>query len=333
MTSDNKLRARPHGSLRKGSGIRTIAATTLVLAILWVGLCGTMMVQNPPSTSTATLLYLAATTLPVAILGVCLSMLNAAWALQKDTERLHTTVEALRQAFLEEKATSSQVASEASLIQKISEIAQEQQKIHILINGLENSSSHPNEQPSKSFHKAASNKEGTNQTVLELGTPIEVLDTPLSNSDFIRALNFPETPEDRVGFTIMNRALKDHLTFQMIRAAQDMLTLLSQDGIYMDDLRPDMARPDVWRQFANGERGKSIAALGGIHDRSSLALSNGRIKQDPVFRDTTHHFLRVFDKCFAKFEATASDAEISAFSKTRTARAFMLLGRVAGTFS
>lgn len=333
MTSDNKLRARPHGSLRKGSGIRTIAATTLVLAILWVGLCGTVMVQNPPSTSTATLLYLAATTLPVAILGVCLSMLNAAWALQKDTERLHTTVEALRQAFLEEKATSSQVASEASLIQKMSEIAQEQRKIHSLINGLENSSSPPNEQPSKSSHKAASNEEGTNQTVLELGTPIEVLDTPLSNSDFIRALNFPETPEDRVGFTIMNRALKDHLTSQMIRAAQDMLTLLSQDGIYMDDLRPDMARPDVWRQFANGERGKSIAALGGIHDRSSLALSNGRIKQDPVFRDTTHHFLRVFDKCFAKFEATASDAEISAFSETRTARAFMLLGRVAGTFS
>ena len=333
MTSDNKLRARPHGSLRKGSGIRTIAATTLVLAILWVGLCGTVMVQNPPSTSTATLLYLAATTLPVAILGVCLSMLNAAWALQKDTERLHTTVEALRQAFLEEKATSSQVASEASLIQKMSEIAQEQRKIHSLINGLENSSSPPNEQPSISSHKAASNKEGTNQTVLELGTPIEVLDTPLSNSDFIRALNFPETPEDRVGFTIMNRALKDHLTSQMIRAAQDMLTLLSQDGIYMDDLRPDMARPDVWRQFANGERGKSIAALGGIHDRSSLALSNGRIKQDPVFRDTTHHFLRVFDKCFAKFEAKASDAEISAFSETRTARAFMLLGRVAGTFS
>ena len=126
--------------------------------------------------------------------------------------------------------------------------------------------------------------------MLELGTPIETLNAPLSNTDFIRALNFPETPEDTIGFVVMNPALKDHLTSQMIQAAQDILTLLSQDGIYMDDLRPD-----VWQQFANGKRGRSIAALGEIHDRSSLALSNGRIKQDPVFRDTTHHFLRVFD--------------------------------------
>lgn len=333
MTSDNKLRVRPAEKLGNGTGARTIAATTLVLAVLWVGICSAVILQNPPINSTEILIYVAATALPVAILGVCLIMLNFARALQKDTERLHTTVEALRQSFIEEKATASQAHGQASLIRKLNEIAEEQRKIHTLINALENPKSHSNEQPSKGSRKTTPNEEGSDQTVLELGTPIEALDAPLSNSDFIRALNFPENPEDRVGFAIMNRALKDHLTSQMIRAAQDMLTLLSQDGIYMDDLRPDMARPDVWRQFANGERGKSIAALGGIHDRSSLALSNGRIKQDPIFRDTTHHFLRVFDKCFAKFEATASDAEISAFSETRTARAFMLLGRVAGTFS
>ncbi|MEP1933427.1 MAG: hypothetical protein ABJJ37_19310, partial [Roseibium sp.] len=58
----------------------------------------------------------------------------------------------------------------------------------------------------------------------------------------------------------------------------------------------------------------------------------GRMKQDPIFRDTAHHFLRIFDKMFADFEETATDSEISALSETRTARAFMLLGRVAGTF-
>ncbi len=111
-----------------------------------------------------------------------------------------------------------------------------------------------------------------------------------------------------------------------------MLTLLSQDGIYMDDLRPDMARPEIWRQFAQGARGRSIAALGGVRDRTSLALTAGRMKQDPIFRDAAHHFLRLFDRMFATFEPNASDAEISALSDTRTARAFMLLGRVAGTF-
>ena len=79
-------------------------------------------------------------------------------------------------------------------------------------------------------------------------------------------------------------------------------------------------------------RGRAIASLGGVHDRSSLALSAGRMKQDPIFRDAAHHFLRLFDRMFAEFETTASDADISALSDTRTARAFMLLGRVAGTF-
>ena len=121
-------------------------------------------------------------------------------------------------------------------------------------------------------------------------------------------------------------------TQRLIRASQDVLTLLSQDGIYMDDLRPDRCRPALWRKFAKGERGKSVAGLGGIHDRSSLALSSGRMKQDPVFRDTVHHFLRQFDTTLVEFEKNATDEEIARMAETRTARAFMLLGRVTGTF-
>jgi hypothetical protein len=155
---------------------------------------------------------------------------------------------------------------------------------------------------------------------------------PLSHEDFIRALNFPETAEDTEGFSALRKALKDRNASQLVQASQDVLTLLSQDGIYMDDLRPDRARPEIWRQFAQGARGRPIAALGGIRDRSSLALTSARMKQDPIFRDAAHHFLRRFDRAFAAFEAEASDADISALTDTRTVRAFMLLGRVAGTF-
>ena len=56
------------------------------------------------------------------------------------------------------------------------------------------------------------------------------------------------------------------------------------------------------------------------------------MKQDPIFRDAAHHFLRRFDQMLANFEEEATDADISALGETRTARAFMLLGRVAGTF-
>ena len=170
------------------------------------------------------------------------------------------------------------------------------------------------------------------QPALALGTQATDLALPLDTEDFIRALNFPETAEDEAGFAALRKALKDRTSAQLIQAAQDVLTLLSQDGIYMDDLLPDRARPETWRQFGQGVRGRSIAALGGIRDRSSLALTSGRMKQDPIFRDAAHHFLRLFDKTFASFEPRATDAEIARLAETRTARAFMLLGRVAGTF-
>ena len=100
----------------------------------------------------------------------------------------------------------------------------------------------------------------------------------------------------------------------------------------MDDLQPDLARPEIWRRFAAGERGRAVAALGGIRDRSSLALTAARMKSDPIFRDAVHHFLRLFDRMICDFAETASDAELTELSNTRTARAFMLLGRVSGTF-
>ena len=119
---------------------------------------------------------------------------------------------------------------------------------------------------------------------------------------------------------------------KLVRAAQDVLTLRAQDGIYMDDLTPDPARPELWRRFAKGERGRAISGLGAVRDRSSLALSAGRMRSDPIFRDAAHHFLRQFDRTFQDFEKNASDAEITELADTRSARAFMLFGRVTGIF-
>ncbi|KKK96513.1 hypothetical protein LCGC14_2662030, partial [marine sediment metagenome] len=142
----------------------------------------------------------------------------------------------------------------------------------------------------------------------------------------------PADPDDKEGFRSLRRALQDRRASQLVTAAQDILTLLSQDGIYMDDLRPDRARPEQWRRFANGERGRAVAALGGIRDRAALALSSSRMRQDTIFRDAAHHFLRLFDHVLAELEPEATDQEIAALTDTRTARAFMLLGRVTGTF-
>lgn len=154
---------------------------------------------------------------------------------------------------------------------------------------------------------------------------------PLPPDDFIRALDFPQDERDVEGFRVLRAALEHHPTAQLVTATQDLLTLLSQDSIFMEDLAVRHTGAALWRAFADGVQGADVAALGGILDRSSLALASGRMRDDPVFRDAVHHFLRVFDRVFSTFADDATDAEIMRFADTRTARAFMLGARIAGT--
>ena len=155
---------------------------------------------------------------------------------------------------------------------------------------------------------------------------------PLAMADLLRALHFPDGPEDKEGFRALRLALADHTTAKLIRSAQDVLTLMAQDGIFMDALEYERPRPRLWRKFATGERGEAIAELGGVRDRSCLALTANRMRNDIVFRDAAHHFLRSFDKLADSLVPGTSDSDLTALSETRTARAFMLLGRVTGTF-
>ncbi|SEL16308.1 hypothetical protein SAMN05421666_2365 [Roseovarius nanhaiticus] len=272
--------------------------------------------------------------LPVAMIWVAATAARTARVMREESARLHAAIDAIRQAYITQSQTLAAPAnSQVSVARKLDEIAAAQRKTETALATF--SSIRPMANPApvrRAPAPAPAAPSDEAQTALPLGTQAEDMRPPLERSDFIRALNFPETAEDKEGFAALRRALKDRPTAQLIQAAQDVLTLLSQDGIYMDDLRPDMARPETWRNFAGGARGRAIAALGGIRDRSSLALAAARMKNDPIFRDAAHHFLRRFDQMFSSFADDATDSDISDLSDTRTARAFMLLGRVAGTF-
>ena len=267
--------------------------------------------------------------LPVAMIWVAATAARSSRVIREESQRLQSAIDAIRQAYVAQAQRGAIAGDTSSVTRKLDEIAEATRKTETALatfSSTRSAAAAPRPAP------PPPNRAQDGQTVLELGTPAEALAPPLETEDFIRALNFPETAEDEEGFAALRRALKDRQAALVIRAAQDILTLLSQDGIYMDDLRPDRSRPEVWRQFATGTRGRAIAGLGGIRDRSSLALASGRMKQDPIFRDAAHHFLRRFDQMMAAFEPDATDEEISALAETRTARAFMLLGRVAGTF-
>lgn len=166
---------------------------------------------------------------------------------------------------------------------------------------------------------------------LDLGAAEE--DTPpLEAQDFLTALNFPQDPEDLDGFRALRLALAHAGAAPVILAAQDVLTLMSQFGLYMDDLAPDRARPELWRRFAQGERDAAMGDLGGIRDADALVACARAMREDPVFRDAAHHFLRRFDLMLSARLEELDDMAIIRLADTRSARAFMLLGRTAGIF-
>ncbi|MEX0318905.1 MAG: hypothetical protein AB3N21_13175 [Ruegeria sp.] len=306
-----------------------IEIAAILLSLLWLAFAVVVFVLNPEPRDGSFLVTMLAVFMPVAMIWVAATAVRTARVMREESQRLQTAIDAIRNAYVVQQQRAA-ITHEPSVTRKLDEIAEATKKTETALATFSTKRRETSRVvlPSLRGGRGGAGDQGS----LELGTPAEALSPPLSTEEFIRALHFPETTEDTEGFAALRRALKDRKAAQLIQAAQDVLTLLSQEGIYMDDLRPDMARPEIWRQFAHGVRGRAVAALGGIRDRSSLALTAGRLKQDPIFRDAAHHFLRRFDQMFVEFEAEATDAEISGLSETRTARAFMLLGRVAGTF-
>ncbi|AXI45319.1 hypothetical protein C1J03_04255 [Sulfitobacter sp. SK012] len=318
----------------RSDGISAIEVVALALSAIW--LLGTAIFfifipQEPAPVGQGPLRFLMtmlAIFMPVAMIWVAATAARASRVMREESQRLQAAIDAIRHAYISQQQGQN-LRTEPSVSRKLDEIAAATRKTETALATFQSRREEP-VRPSPA--PAADAPPRDDQPALALGTQSADIALPLATDDLIRALNFPETAEDEVGFAALRRALKDRSAAQLIQAAQDVLTLLSQEGIYMDDLRPDRARPEVWRQFGQGARGRTIAALGGIRDRSSLALTAGRMKEDPIFRDAAHHFLRRFDRLFADFEKDASDGEISALADTRTARAFMLLGRIAGTF-
>lgn len=321
--------------VRQGIGAAEIVAA--LLSVLWLGAVAGFFMwteADPAGGEPVTLLFTAlAILLPLAMIWVAAIVAKTARVTREEARRVQAALDAMRKAQIVQQQTAG-LAIRPSVERKLNEIAETARKTEAALATF--SSRRAGEgaarDPNKTIRPAPATAAAGAQPSLELETPAEALADPITVAEFIRALNFPEDENDIEGFRILKRALDDPTTSKLIRAAEDILTLLSQDGIYMDDLNPPSAGAEVWRKFAKGERGRAVAALGAVRDRSCLALTHGRMKTDPVFRDAAHHFLRQFDKVFTDFAAHASDEEILEVEATRTARAFMLLGRVAGTF-
>lgn len=325
-----------YGRIPSGRRFGAVESVAALLTLLWLLAAAVFLLGGDSSGVGALTWAIVAVTVvvPVALIWVAALAVAAARTWREDAARLQGAIDALRHAYVAQSQAAS-LGGKPSVERKLDAIAAAQKNTEtVLATFVSRRDGGGQHRPALSTRPAIllTPAPSDPQPSLALGTPVEPMREPLTSEEFIRAMNFPDDANDKEGFRALRRALEDPRAAKLVRASQDVLTLLSQDGIYMDDLRPDRARPELWRRFAAGERGRAVAALGGIRDRSSLALSAARMRQDVIFRDAAHHFLRHFDKTFAEFADYATDQELSDLAETRTARAFMLLGRVTGTF-
>lgn len=332
---------------RSGADGLTPAGTIgAVLAFCWVAGISVLLWQLHGDVAALDglqlVLMLIAVFMPVGLIWVAVFAARAAGVMHADVYRMQQTIDQMRQTHRAERAALADAVSEL-LAQNAGVTSEKQQPSQK--NEPEPMPAPVPEPSADTAARFASRREVSRLVVpqpapqMPADQPSLALDTTklderevLTRADMIRALHFPNDENDTDGFAALRRALRDRDARHLVQASQDVLTLLSHDGIYMDDLRTEPAGADIWRRFAKGERGAAIAPLGTVRDGDTLDLAAARMRGDAIFRDAVHHFLRRFDQMLISFEAQATETDLLALAETRTARAFLLLGRATGTF-
>ena len=172
----------------------------------------------------------------------------------------------------------------------------------------------------------------TDQDPLPLEAPKEEEAPALFWGDINRALNFPATADDQDTFDAIRTVVQHRPIEKLLQRAESVLAHLAEEGIYMDDLSSTPTNPELWRNFADGKRGKDIDAMGTVRDPAAMALARGRLRNNPEFRETVLEFLRRFDVVLQEYLSSAKTTEIMDLADTRSGRAFQLLARVNGAF-
>lgn len=183
--------------------------------------------------------------------------------------------------------------------------------------------------PAPRASAAAARPVETRQSDLPLEQPAPAVE--VSPTELVLALNFPDGPDDHEAIAALRTALLDHELARSIRAAQDVVTLLAKHGIYMDDLPPARHDAGKWRRFLDGQR-TGMADLATIDDAKALDTGAALMREDEVFRDVAHHFLRQYDRTLARAAGGMDDGLLAAAVETRSGRAFRLLAQVTGMF-
>ena len=144
----------------------------------------------------------------------------------------------------------------------------------------------------------------------------------------IRALNFPNNINDQIGFRALKIAKKHKHTNDLLLSAEDVMTLLSQNGVYLDDHDFYPTNDLIWINFIRNEninKNKSLICSG--HEKIIEILSKRKI-EDIIFKDTMLTFLRRFDQFLRQRSQSATDENLFHLFFTRSGKAFILIGKL-----
>lgn len=296
-------------------GIAVTAVWLLLLLLFWL-LAPT---GDGNSSGIGTLLGIMGVILPVALIWLAVGLARAIATLQAEATDLRTRLSQMRTGGVAPAPTTTAATTPARPQQ--SDTALGESGVRMIPQTQQARPAQPTARPNRPAD--------VRQQAMSFDAPEQVSVTPQT---IILALNFPDGPNDVEAITALRTALKDHGNSRVLRAAQDVITLLAGHDVYMDDLPPDPVDTEAWRRFGEGARGASVAGVGGIHDATALEITAAYLRADEIFRDTAHHFMRQFDVTVTRLMAELDDEQIVMLADSRSARAFMLLGRVAGVF-
>lgn len=304
-----------------------------IFSLLWVlglgaygagyfGLIGEGVEPQGP-VSLEVLLFVFAAVLPVALVWIAVLLLRRVAEVQRDARELATALKRFQAGPSGNPAARVTPASRGSseTNAKLASLGAQMQQVEKALVAMLQAQVGETELP-----------EGVTVDEAQVAPEPEAEVDQLNWDELLHALNFPTDEKDKDGFRALRIAMGHRNTSQCLRAAEDIMNLLSQDGIYTDDLSPEIAPAALWRSFAKGTRGEEVSAVGGIHDPTAIAKVRSRMRSDPIFRDAALHFQRQFDIILRDFCVEGSDEQIKKLANTRTGRTFMLMGRVSGMF-
>ncbi|MEL6959859.1 MAG: hypothetical protein AAGL89_13000, partial [Pseudomonadota bacterium] len=212
--------------------VTAIEIIAIVVSLIWlVGVAVFFLVLPGDDDSAATMdslrfvMTLMAIFLPIALIWVAAMAARSASVMREESAKLQAAIDGMRETYLSDRKARG-TGIEPTVEQKLNEIARAAQKTESALATF--TTSRPPARVEAAPQPPAQ-QEADDQPALALGTSAEDMTPPISKPDLVRALNFPDTEADEVGFAALRRALKDRTAKQLIQASQDVLTLLSQD--------------------------------------------------------------------------------------------------------